>query len=82
MAYIFLNPVELFEPHWKRGTGSIPHLSEKLLDYEHSSLPDFLGTERLHGKITVDMSEYYDAKPKLKELLMRAQEYYRSLPKD
>jgi hypothetical protein len=41
-------------------------------------LPDFLGIERLEKKILgTNLSEYYDSKPTLDEMLVDALEYYR-----
>ena len=76
VSYVLLNHAELFEPKWKEGKGDIKLLGEKILQYPYSSLPDFFGTPRLQGSIVSNLSEYYDKKPSLSELVCEAHEYY------
>jgi hypothetical protein len=78
IPYVLLNPIELFEPQWKDGIGDLPEIRQKLLAYKYSSLPDFLEIDREEKKILgTTLSEYYDNKPTLDEMLVEALEYYR-----
>jgi putative transposase len=78
ISYILLNPVELFEPQWKEGVGDVEQIHEKLLGYKYSSLHDFLGVERDKNKIVSSgLSDYYENKPTLSQMLADALEYYR-----
>lgn len=77
VAYILLNPAELFEHGWKEGKGNIKRLKQRLPHYIYSSLPDFNGEVRLQGKILSDLSDYYDKKPSLGHLVREAHAYYR-----
>lgn len=46
--YIHLNPAELYEPRWKEGEVSdLVELERLLRSYRFSSLPDYLGVERV-----------------------------------
>ncbi len=77
LPYVMLNPVELFEPEWKYGVGSINTISKKLLQYPYSSFIDFTDLERPQNKIIgTKWSDYYDKTPTLSEMLRSAQEYY------
>lgn len=83
IAYVLLNPVELFEPEWKSGIGDVNFLEKKLTEYPYSSLPDFFGIERLENKIvSKGLQELYDELPTLKDLLNDFQAYYREHLKD
>ncbi len=76
VAYILLNPAELFESRWKQGKGNLRKVKSKLFAYEYSSLPDFLGEDRLQARIVSDLSDYYDKKPSFDSLVDDAFEYY------
>lgn len=77
VAYVLLNPAELFDPQWKEGMGDIKRITDKLLQYSYSSLSDFLGEQRLQGGIVSDLSDHYDKKPSLENMARVAQEYYK-----
>lgn len=52
VQYIHLNPAELYEPLWKKGgTQNLPTLRRKVENYPYSSLPDYIGAQRTHGRI-------------------------------
>lgn len=77
VPYVHLNPVELIEPRWKDGKGNIVTIEKWLKQYPYSSLPDFLGVERLERKlISESIFELFDSIPSTKEMLMDAQAYY------
>ena len=77
VAYVLLNPAELFEPKWKQGLANIKELEEKLLSYPYASSGDFFGKERLEGKIAnFPIAEFYDKLPTLLEVLEDAKAYY------
>lgn len=77
VSYVLLNPVELFEPGWKKGLGNINQIKKQLLVYPYSSFPDFFGTGRPEGKILGSaLEKLYDRRPSMKEMLKNAQEYY------
>src|SRR3989344_897212 len=77
VAYVLLNPAELFEPKWKQGIANVKGLEKKLLLYSYASTADFFGRERPEGKIaTFPISEFYDDPPTLSELLEDARAYY------
>ena len=51
-SYIHLNPVELFEPRWKKGTLIRPNALEvRLREYRYSSLPEYCGEKRVYGSL-------------------------------
>jgi putative transposase len=77
ISYVHLNPAELFEHDWKKGTGDIGRIEEKLLGYTYSSLLDFHGIGRPeHILLNADLESLFDAKPSLSAMLAEAQEYY------
>ncbi len=85
VAYVLLNPVELFEPDWKIGKADLARVERKLRAYPYSSLKEFMSpktktTEEL-ARITIPMDEYYDDKPTLSRMLKDALEYYKQTPK-
>lgn len=80
ISYILLNHAELIEPGWKQGRGNTPRLKKKLLEYEYSSLPDFLQIPRLQGRIVHAISEYFDAELPLEQLVHEAHAYYAESP--
>lgn len=78
--YIHLNPVELFEPDWRRGRirGNI---KARLLAYPHSSLPEYEDTRRAQGNL-LDYGSVHFIKaniPPLAEAIRDAADYYQSL---
>lgn len=77
IAYVLLNPVELFESHWKEGVADLDKVEKELRSYRYSSLPDFLGETRPENKIIRDLDEYYDVKPRLAAMLSDALAYHR-----
>lgn len=51
-SYIHLNPVKHIDPQWKKyGLRNIQNTKKYLLSYKYSSLPEYLGKERVHNKI-------------------------------
>ncbi len=81
IAYVLLNPVELFEPRWKEGIGNVHDLEKQLMKYKYSSLPDFFGIERSENKIvTRGLLDLYDEPPILSSMISESQAYYRSKP--
>ena len=77
ISYVLLNPAELFAREWKKGVVNISLIERKLLAYRYSSLPDFFESKRPENKIVTDLTEYYDAKPTLNEMLSDAISYHR-----
>jgi len=76
VAYILLNPAELFFPNFKQGMFTMPILKERLLDYEYSSLPDFFQHDRPHNKILGNsIKTYYDEVPRFEDLLKKAKAF-------
>ena len=77
VSYVFLNPLELFEPRWKDGLGNLAALERRLQEYPYTSLRDFFNNERPE-KIIVgnSLDALYDRKPAAKELLAEARAYY------
>lgn len=79
VPYVLLNPVELFEPHWKEGVGDASVIEKKILAYPYSSIQEFRGVERPENKITnTSLKNYYEQPPTLSQMLRDAQEYYQS----
>jgi REP element-mobilizing transposase RayT len=78
MAYVLLNPAELYERDWKKGIANRGSLEKKLLAYPYTSVPDFFLQERPERKIvSLDaVLDLYDKKPMMKSLLKEAQTYY------
>jgi len=80
--YIHLNPAEIFEHGWKQGSVvNIKSLEQDLLDYPHSSFPDYYGVRRPARTIldTAARDLLNDGMPRSKTLLMEAATYYREL---
>lgn len=80
--YIHLNPAELFEPGWKRGTVRNMRLLEKRLSaYHYSSLPDYCGARRPEKAIlNTKAIELLKDAPLLATVLEEAAAYYAELP--
>ena len=83
VSYIHLNPAEIFEPGWKEGKVKNIHMLKKNVEtFPHSSLPDYLGTERPENKI-LDWISIEDLlreqMPSLKKLIPEAITYYQGL---
>ncbi len=75
VSYIHLNPAKLFDPKWKTG-GSANLVQERLRAYSYSSLPDFLGQDRLEKRILGNsLLSLYETIPKLSEIIEEAQAY-------
>jgi putative transposase len=83
--YIHLNPVELFEPQWKRGhVHNKADLKSRLLSYPYSSLRDFEGIARPQKNL-LDPEYFFTIRSNLSSLeseLEDAIEYYRFLELD
>ena len=77
VAYVLLNPAELFEPRWKEGIADLDRLEKTLSRYRYSSLPDFMGKERRENRIISPIADLYDRVPALPDLLTDANAYYR-----
>lgn len=82
LPYVLMNPIELFEPNWKIGSGDLTAVEQRLLEYQYSNLQDLYGIPRQQNKITSNaLLQYYDDFPTLSEMLSSAQEFYsKSLP--
>lgn len=78
--YVHMNPVELYEPNWKTGAGSLSAIEEKLRAYKYSSLPEHTGIERPERKILgSEVFTLFDSPTSLSTMLFDAQAYYREL---
>ena len=77
VRYIHLNPAELFEHSYKQGRVLDLHALERdLLEYPHSSLPDYLGIDRPERAI-INPEVFAVVQPiSLQELIQNATEYY------
>ncbi len=80
--YVHMNPVELYEPNWKTGSGNLGKIEEKLRAYKYSSLSDHTeahaGMERLERKLLGnEVFTLFDSPPSLSTMLFEAQAYYR-----
>lgn len=77
--YIHLNPIELFEPAWKKGrVKNSKMLQEKLVAYKNSSLPDYVGIQRIEkgilDKKSIDLIG--SGLPPLQDILTDMAAYY------
>jgi putative transposase len=78
LQYVLLNPVEIFEPNWKKGKGDLKRLEKNLRAYTYSSLRDFIGSNRPEASIVDDVrGEYFNSVPSLKKMLSEARLYHR-----
>lgn len=85
VPYIHLNPIALSGPAWKAGKIKVRDwlsVEKQLREYQHSSLPAYLGDERLENVI-LDQKEIESllgaAMPELRILIPEALEYYEDL---
>ena len=79
VPYVLLNPAALFDSGWKHGEAVVAEIWERLQKYPYSSLPEFLGQERLERKIVGSvLPTYFERIPTLEVMLQNAQEYYQS----
>ncbi len=84
IQYIHLNPIELFEPQWKRGIihdqYSIP---KRLRSYEYSSLWEHEGKERAQSSILdLDPLTLVHDNTDITKMIPEAAEYYQFLELD
>lgn len=83
VQYIHLNPVEIFEPEWKNGVvHNISELMQKITEYPHSSLPDYLSLTRPQGNLLAwdEIDNLLGTHmPPLKKLIHEMQGYYAKL---
>ena len=80
--YIHVNPVEIFEPEWKKGkAGEIKLVEKRLLAYPYSSLPFYLGSAQSERVILCDiaMSTISSEMPSLQAILKDESEYQKEL---
>lgn len=76
--YVHMNPIELFEPNWKQGSGTVGKIEDKLRAYKYSSLPEHTGIERPERKLLGnEVFTLFDAPTSLSTMLFDAQAYYR-----
>ena len=64
ISYIHLNPVKLIDPKWKEeGIADTQHAKTYLEQYPYSSYLDYLGKERVQGKILdrASLPEYFES---------------------
>lgn len=78
VAYVHMNPIDLFEPRWKEGRGDLQIIEQKLREYRYSSLVDFHDiTNRPRKKILSNsLRDLYEKSPDIAEVLKDAHEYY------
>ncbi len=80
VAYVHLNPAKLFDPRWKEGAANPSTIKERLLEYQYSSLSDFLCKDRPERKILGDsIFELFDSTQTLDEIIADANAYYAEL---
>jgi len=76
ISYVHMNPAEIFEPKWKEEVGNVIEMQKKLLQYPYSSLPDFVGDERLQKRLLdTSVFDLFDRKPSMREMLREARAY-------
>lgn len=76
--YVHMNPIELYEPNWKTGSGNLGVIEEKLRDYRYSSLPEHSGIERAERKLLgTEVFTLYDSPASISTMLFDAQAYFR-----
>ncbi len=76
--YVHMNPIELYEPNWKTGSGNLGTVEEKLRSYRFSSLPEHAGVERRERKLLgSEIFTLFDSPSSLSTMLFEAQAYYR-----
>lgn len=80
--YIHLNPMDIFEPGWKKGKiKNLKELEKNLRNYRYSSLQDYCGVDRPEKNIldqeTIEWLK--NELPPLKEIVPEAIEYYKEL---
>lgn len=77
VAYIHLNPAELFDSRWKNGEGNVKRIEQALKNYPYSSLPDLLGIQRPERKLLGDtLATLYETMPTLSEVVDNAHAYH------
>ncbi len=77
LAYIHLNPVELWESNWKRGVGNIERIERQLARFQFSSLSAFQDEKHWARKLLgQEAFELVEKKISTRELLEEAQAYY------
>lgn len=81
VQYIHLNPLEIYEPDWKRGLAFIaPSLEAELRTYSYSSLPSYLNQENCERAILDEFAmSLVDTSVSLSRILKDAREYYAEL---
>lgn len=76
--YVHMNPIELFEPDWKTGSGNLGVIEERLRAYRYSSLPDHAGERRPERKLLgSEVFTLFNSPTSLSSILFDAQAYYR-----
>ncbi|HVW82684.1 MAG TPA: transposase [Candidatus Paceibacterota bacterium] len=77
IAYVHLNPAELFDGRWKQGHADLEQVQRGIKRYGYSSLPDHLGVSRPERQLLgSSVFEIYDRKPTLQEMVADAHDYY------
>lgn len=77
LSYIHMNPIELFEPGWKKGRGNMAVIKKRLRTYPYSSIFEFLGIERPErGLLGDSIYEIATIPLSLEKMLKEAQSYY------
>ena len=83
ISYLHLNAAELADPLWKSGGGNLEKIKAHLVSYPYSSLPDFLGHDRLERRVLGNsVFELFDQIPTLQEIVDDANAYYVEHPKE
>jgi len=81
--YIHFNPIETYEPEWKKGSvTNLAAIEERLQEYRFSSLQDYLNTKNRPEHSVLDagsQSLIASGQMPLKAALAEMKEYYESL---
>lgn len=81
IAYVHLNPAELFDTRWKQGKANLKLINKNIRDYHFSSFQDFVGKDRLENLLIGNSRDtLYDKIPTIKEILEEAHSYYQETP--
>jgi REP element-mobilizing transposase RayT len=77
--YVHMNPIELYEPNWKTGSGNLGKVEERLRAYRYSSLPEHTGIARPEHKILgAEIFALFAAPTSLSSMFFDAQAYDQS----
>jgi hypothetical protein len=79
ISYVHLNPAVLIDKTWKFGKAKTRRISDRLPQYAHSSLPDFIDGQHHRPERSILSNEVFDAYdfPGITEIVREANAYYR-----